>query len=102
MAEEITRLKIDVAVINEKLDTQGKKLDSVIRLLENHIEVEDERHEAMKTETKEKIAEAEKKIETKADKEVVDEIKADIKKVVWVLVIAIISALLNLIIKSVS
>lgn len=37
MAEDITKLKIEVAVINEKLDKQSEKIDSVIDMLKQHI-----------------------------------------------------------------
>jgi hypothetical protein len=47
MAEEINNLKIEVAVINEKLDSQGKKIDEVLVILKNHIAEENIRFKEM-------------------------------------------------------
>jgi hypothetical protein len=44
METDITNLKIEVAVINEKLDKQGEKIDSVITLIKEHIEEEKDRY----------------------------------------------------------
>ena len=45
MQNDITNLKIDVAVINEKLDSQGQKLDDVLNMLKQHIIDEENRYE---------------------------------------------------------
>jgi hypothetical protein len=45
MEHDINNLKIEVAVINEKLDSQSKKLDMVIQMIENHTRDENARFE---------------------------------------------------------
>ena len=45
MEHDINNLKIEVAVINEKLDSQGKKLDRVISMIEEHTKEENARFE---------------------------------------------------------
>jgi hypothetical protein len=45
MAEDINNLKIEVAVINEKLDSQSKKIDAVLDMLKEHIEEEKNRYD---------------------------------------------------------
>jgi VanZ family protein len=44
MAEDINNLKIEVAVINEKLDSQSQKIDAVLDMLKEHIEEEKTRY----------------------------------------------------------
>lgn len=44
MTDDINNLKIEVAVINEKLDSQDKKLDSVLTMLDKHIKEEESRY----------------------------------------------------------
>lgn len=44
MEHDINNLKIEVAVINEKLDSQGKKIDEVLDMLKQHIVDEENRY----------------------------------------------------------
>jgi len=83
MSEEINNLKIEVAVINEKLDSQGKKLDRVILMIEGHTRKEDIRFEEF--------------AKTKADRTEVEKIQGNISKIVWVIIIAVVGAVLKLI-----
>jgi hypothetical protein len=44
MEQDVTNLKIDIAVINEKLDNQSKKIDEVLDMLKQHIIDEEGRY----------------------------------------------------------
>ena len=83
MEHDINNLKIEVAVINEKLDSQGKKLDTVITMIEKH--------------TTEESARFEEFSKTKADRTEVEKIQGNISKIVWVIIIAVVGAVLKLI-----
>jgi len=83
MEQDITNLQIDMAVINEKLDNQGKKLDSLITMVATHIENEGIKYEEINNK--------------KADKTEVEKIQANLSKVVWLVIIAVIGAILKLI-----
>jgi hypothetical protein len=85
MSDDITNLKIEVAVINEKLDKQSEKLDSVISLITEHIKDE----QIWKKEI----------MDIKADKKEVDDIRKTINRVAWIIICAVIAALLNLVLK---
>jgi len=83
MEQDITNLQIDMAVINEKLDNQGKKLDSLITMVATHIENEGIKYEEINNK--------------KADKTEVEKIQSNLSKVVWLVIIAVIGAILKLI-----
>ena len=86
MEHDINNLKTEVAVINEKLDNQSKKLDSLISMVEGHIKTEDIKY----TELTEK----------KADRTEVERIQANLSKVVWILIVAVVGAILKLVLIS--
>ena len=85
MAEEINNLKIEVAVINEKLDSQGKKIDTVIAMIDAHTREEAKRFEDFAN--------------TKADQKEVDDIRANLNRGVWIVLSAVIVAVLALVLK---
>lgn len=45
MEQDVNKLKIDIAVINEKLDNQSQKIDEVLNMLKDHIEEEKHRYD---------------------------------------------------------
>lgn len=45
MEQDVNKLKIDIAVINEKLDNQSQKIDEVLSMLKDHIEEEKHRYD---------------------------------------------------------
>jgi len=83
MEHDINNLKIEVAVINEKLDSQGKKLDELLEVLKGHIHEINCRYDTLNV--------------VKADKTEVDKIQNNLGKVVWVIILGVIGAVLKLI-----
>ena len=83
MESDINNLKIDVAVINEKLDNQSRKLDNLISLVEGHIKDEERKYDEL--------------TEKKADRTEVEKIQANLSKVVWIIIIAVAGAVFKLI-----
>ena len=81
MEHDINNLKIEVAVINEKLDSQGKKIDEVLDMLKQHIKDEEERYSDI--------------MEKKADRWV----QTAVTTIISVICLGVISALLALVVK---
>lgn len=80
------------------------KLENKIIVMENKLDTLSGRFEEYHKDNKEAHSEFTKLVtalnEKKADKSVVEEIRADMKKVVWIVLSAVILALMSLVIKS--